>query len=258
MLTTDFVKSYIEAWNRHDPRQVADHLASGGTYCDIPAQQQLSREEFVSHLRDYFHRENGYYTLVGDILTGDNTIAFQYRVDPAEPGGRSQAWMGAEFITMAGDSAVRIDDYYRDPLLASRLASSAPGKQRYAKSGLDAAGLHAVKMRLGDAMDNEQLYLDSHLSLPQLADRLGCSVNHLSQAINEGYGVSFFDFVNGYRVREATRLLSTASDDAASILDVALAVGFNSTSTFYAAFKKLTGQTPARYRLGGNDEFERG
>ena len=97
-------------------------------------------------------------------------------------------------------------------------------------------------------MEKEQLFLDSHLSLPELATRLGCSINHLSQAINEGHGVSFFDFINRYRVQEATNILVQDERASPSILDVALAVGFNSTSTFYAAFKKSTGLTPAQYR----------
>ena len=32
----DFVDSYMEAWNHHDPRWIADHLTRDGVYCDIP------------------------------------------------------------------------------------------------------------------------------------------------------------------------------------------------------------------------------
>jgi AraC-like DNA-binding protein len=49
-------------------------------------------------------------------------------------------------------------------------------------------------------------------------------------------------------VREATALLALDGPRAPTILDVALSVGFNSTSTFYAAFKRITGKTPARFR----------
>jgi AraC-like DNA-binding protein len=97
-------------------------------------------------------------------------------------------------------------------------------------------------------MKVDQLYLEPDLSLPQLAERMDCSVNHLSQAINAGFGASFYDYVNGYRVRQAADILCTGDTRSNAILDVAWAVGFNSISTFYAAFKKITGQTPAQHR----------
>jgi len=248
MLTSEFVESYFDAWNRHDPKQVADHLSRGGTYFDSSSQQVLARDELVSHLRDYFLKDSHCYTLVGEVLKGETTIAFQYRASPEGEDDVAQGWIGAEFITMEGESALKIEDYYREPQFTGRVASSPSHGRRYAKSGLSASGLRAVTVRLSQAMNEERVYLDSHLSLPQLAAMLGCSVNHLSQAINEGHGVSFFDFVNRHRVAEATRILAEGGNENASILDVALQVGFNSTSTFYAAFKKATGQTPAHYR----------
>ncbi|MEP6389504.1 MAG: helix-turn-helix domain-containing protein [Halioglobus sp.] len=248
MLTSEFVESYFDAWNRHDPKQVADHLSRGGMYFDIPSQQVIAQEELVSHLRDYFRQDTHCYTLVGEVLAGESTIAFQYQVSPEGDEDSAVSWIGAEFITMEGDSALKIEDYYREPQLIGRVASGPHHSKRYAKSGLSASGLRAVTVRLSEAMNVERVYLDSHLSLPQLAAMLGCSVNHLSQAINEGHGVSFFDFVNRHRVAEATRILAAGDNENASILDVALQVGFNSTSTFYTAFKKATGQTPAHYR----------
>ena len=65
-----------------DPMRVADHLAKGGTYFDIPSQQLLARDELVSHLRDYFRRDNHCYTLVGEVLAAEQSIAFQYRASP--------------------------------------------------------------------------------------------------------------------------------------------------------------------------------
>jgi AraC-like DNA-binding protein len=97
-------------------------------------------------------------------------------------------------------------------------------------------------------MEEDKVYLDPELSLPRLAEALGCSVNHLSQAINAGHNLSFFDYVNHYRVAEAARLLRQKDCRFPAVLDVALSVGFNSISTFYTAFKKSTGQTPAKYR----------
>lgn len=257
MLSADFVRSYIDAWNERNPARVAEHLARGGTYHDMTELRRVTRRDFIAHLEEYFSRDNNRYVLVGEVLEGENTIAFQYLACPTGDSAGDGGWMGAEFITLDGDTATRIEDYYRDPALATRERAGGSGPDgrsgdgpnpRYAKSGLSPAAMQAVLRRLEEAMVQDQAYLNSHLSLPELAANLGCSVNHLSQAINEGHGVGFFDYVNGFRVREATGLLALDGPRAPTILDVALSVGFNSTSTFYAAFKRITGKTPARFR----------
>ena len=247
MLSADFVRSYIDAWNQRSPRRVAEHLARDGTYHDMGELKEVTRKDFIAHLEDYFSRDSNRYVLVGEVLEGENTIAFQYLACPTGDSADDGGWMGAEFITLDGDAATRIEDYYRDPALASR-ERGGDSAARYAKSGLSPAAMEAVLRRLAEAMQDDRAYLNSHLSLPELAASLGCSVNHLSQAINEGHGVGFFDYVNGFRVRDATALLTEAGPRAPSILDVALSVGFNSTSTFYAAFKRITGKTPAQFR----------
>jgi AraC family transcriptional regulator len=47
------------------------------------------------------------------------------------------------------------------------------------------------------------------------------------------------------RIEQAKQLLANRD---ASITAIALDVGFSETSTFTAAFHRLTGQTPSRYR----------
>ena len=247
MLSTDFVKSYIDAWNEQDSSRVANHLAKGGTYHDMAELRHLSRRDFITHLEEYFSRDSNRYVLVGEILEGNSTFAFQYLACSTGNGLHEDSWMGAEFITLEGSTATRIEDYYRDPRLSSREISR-NSRERYAKSGLNDAAMQAVLRRLGATMDEDRVYLNSHLSLPELAANLGCSVNHLSQAINEGHGLGFFDYVNSFRIRDARELLSRADVDIPSVLEVALSVGFNSNSTFYAAFKRITGKTPAGYR----------
>ena len=250
MTSKDFVASYFEAWNQHDPGGVAEHLAQGGNYYDVPEQQQLNRDGLIRHLQEFFAEDRNRYSLVGEILTGESSIAFQYRASPVDTSDDSEGWMGAEFITMEGDVAGRIEDYYpaTDASGEQRRVVRSVRTQRYAKSGLDEAGLKRVMDRVRGLMQDQQVYLEPNLSLPQLASELNCSVNHLSQAINAGFGMSFFDYVNQYRVEAAKGLLAGDAEINNAILDIALTVGFNSTSTFYAAFKKSTGQTPAQFR----------
>jgi AraC-like DNA-binding protein len=94
----------------------------------------------------------------------------------------------------------------------------------------------------------QHTYLNSDLTLPKLANLMHCSLNHLSQVINAGFGMSFFDYLNHHRIEAAKKLLSQHDSPRGAILSIAFEVGFNSNSAFYAAFKKMCGQTPAQYR----------
>ena len=156
-------------------------------------------------------------------------------------------------MTIHGDAAIKITDFYDVPdvVRPSGIANASTqgvAAAKYAKSGLGEKQLAEYQSRLEEAMQEKQLFLRSDLTLPKLADAVGCSVNHLSQVINAGFGVSFFDYLNRYRVKHAQRLLSRLDSRNNAILNIAFTVGFNSNSAFYTAFKKCVGQTPAQYR----------
>ncbi len=70
----------------------------------------------------------------------------------------------------------------------------------------------------------------------------------LSQAINEGLGKNFFEFINRYRIEEAKRLLTDPADKKITVLEVLYQVGFNSKSSFNTVFKKQTGLTPSEFK----------
>jgi len=249
MHTAKFVESYFDAWNHNDPEGVANHLASDGVYVDMPENIRQTHDELVVSLNDFFSEFPHHYELIGDVLTSRNSIAFQYRVCPAgncEHGLRAGQYCGAEFITLNGDAAVTITDYYDYPTVAET------GK--YAKSGLRRRQMQEYKKRLEQIMDTEHTYLRSTLTLPELAQAVGCSVNHLSQVINAGFGMSFFDYINSHRVKHARTLLSELDASNGAVLKVAFSAGFNSNSAFYAAFKKHVGVTPAQFRRTNAEE----
>ena len=256
MQAAQFVESYFDAWNHRDPKGVADHLTADGIYCDIPENVQRSHDELVTSLTEFFSNDRHRYELIGEILAKGNTIAFQYQICPpgnADEQSSATLVSGAEFMTLNGDAAMTITDYYDVPGLArppklARLASHQAQKNKYAKSGLDAAQLLDYKTRLEKIMHEQQAYLRPDLTLPRLATAVQCSVNHLSQVINAGFGMSFFDYLNQHRIQHARTLLGNLDERNGAILNIAFTVGFNSNSAFYAAFKKCVGQTPAQYR----------
>ncbi|MDO6590796.1 AraC family transcriptional regulator [Yoonia sp. 1_MG-2023] len=116
---------------------------------------------------------------------------------------------------------------------------------KYARSALTDAHKATLAARLEAAMRTDTLYLDPSLSLQKLARHVGALPNQVSQTLNQEIGASFFDYVARWRI-EASKPLIMAGD--ASVLTIALAVGFNSRSAFYKAFKRETGMTPKGYQ----------
>ncbi|UYQ91991.1 helix-turn-helix domain-containing protein [Chitinophaga horti] len=100
--------------------------------------------------------------------------------------------------------------------------------------------------QLERVMGEQQLYKDPALSLATLAARINISAHQLSQLLNDNLGKSFATYTNEYRVREACRLIAT--NDRLTFEAIGYEVGYNSKSTFYAAFKKVTDTTPALYK----------
>ncbi len=97
-------------------------------------------------------------------------------------------------------------------------------------------------------MDTEQPYLDPGLHIDQLAEKICIPGYQLSKLINKKLDRNFFDFINEYRIDEAKRKLSGSEGRAKNILQIAYEVGFNSRSSFNAAFKKFTGSSPSQFK----------
>lgn len=119
---------------------------------------------------------------------------------------------------------------------------------RYERSGLSAPEASRISASLTTLMEQERPWQNSELTLADLADRLGTSPHKLSEVLNTEVGQTFYDFVNGYRVREVQRRLAAGDDRRFTLLTLALEAGFASKSTFNLVFKKHTGQTPSGYR----------
>ncbi|TAL32741.1 MAG: AraC family transcriptional regulator [Spirochaetes bacterium] len=119
-------------------------------------------------------------------------------------------------------------------------------KIRYENSRIQGLDVDAVMDRLLHAMNTDKIYTREDLSLALLAGELSIAPYQLSQILNERLNKNFNAFVNEYRIREAQGLLTT--DPERSVTSVTYAVGFNSPSSFYEWFIKLTGLTPVKYR----------
>jgi len=102
--------------------------------------------------------------------------------------------------------------------------------------------------KIQQAITTEHAFLNSDLTLDDLAERTNIPAKKLSQFINEYYRQNFFDFVNSYRINEAKRILTESKDPKLTVQEVMYQSGFNSKSSFNTLFKKKTGQTPSEFR----------
>jgi AraC family transcriptional regulator len=83
------------------------------------------------------------------------------------------------------------------------------------------------------------------IPLTTLAALARLSPYHFSRSFKRSFGMPPHRFHANRRMERAKQLLANRE---LSVTAIALDVGFSETSTFTAAFHRLTGQTPSRYR----------
>ncbi len=95
-------------------------------------------------------------------------------------------------------------------------------------------------------------YIQHHymvdLSRQQIALAVGVSKNYLTQIFHQELGISPWEYLSRYRIKQAKALLR-GSDD--SVTAVAARVGFDDASYFGRVFRKQVGCSPQSYREGG-------
>jgi AraC family transcriptional regulator len=92
-------------------------------------------------------------------------------------------------------------------------------------------------------------YIEEHLaepiSLEALARLVGLSACYFCRAFRQSVGMPPQRYQLNQRIERAKTLLAKR---AASVTDVSLAVGYNDTSAFCTAFRRVAGLTPSAYR----------
>ncbi|MDX1941848.1 MAG: helix-turn-helix transcriptional regulator [Saprospiraceae bacterium] len=118
---------------------------------------------------------------------------------------------------------------------------------KYRTSPLSSVEIENRKKTLLELLEKEKPYLRAELKISDLAGMMGIPSHHLSQVLNEGMHINFYDLINDYRITEIKKRLKDPKYGHFSILAIALDCGFSNKTSFNRTFKKLTGMTPTEY-----------
>lgn len=90
-------------------------------------------------------------------------------------------------------------------------------------------------------------HLASTIRLTELAALVGLSRYHFCSAFRLATGTTPHEALTRLRIARARRLLASSR---LRVTDIALAVGYQTSSAFAASFRKVVGVTPTHYRAG--------
>ena len=99
-----------------------------------------------------------------------------------------------------------------------------------------------------EVVEKEKLYINSNFNLKDLSRAVNLPKDYVSEILNHQLGKSFRVYINELRIEQAKLLLTDNKNAHLSMLGIAYEAGFKSESTFYTAFKKVTGTTPRQFR----------
>lgn len=104
-------------------------------------------------------------------------------------------------------------------------------------------------------IDNALSYIAQNYYLPitleEVADKVNLSPTYLSSKFKKVTGVTFKEYVNYIRIKQASQALLTTDD---SITKISTACGFNSSNYFKDVFRKMNGVSPRAYRKNGKED----
>lgn len=121
-------------------------------------------------------------------------------------------------------------------------------EKQYSGDNLRKGNREKLKEKLLELFDKEEVYKNPELKITQVCRRLATNRTYVSNLINNEFKCTFSDYVNGYRIGEAKKLLKDNKLRTYSLNYISERVGFGSLNSFIRIFKRHEGVTPGRFR----------
>ena len=95
------------------------------------------------------------------------------------------------------------------------------------------------------AADYMALHMGDNIRVADVAEEVGVAPAYLQRVFKQTTGATMVEYLNRMRVEQSKRLLTYTED---SILDIAMASGFNSRQHFFRVFQAETRMSPQAFR----------
>ena len=131
-------------------------------------------------------------------------------------------------------------------------------EEKYKTNRLSDVECKELYEKLVAYVEKERPYINPDLKMGDLAVSLGISSHSLSYLLNQYLNLSYYDFVNEYRISEFKKLVADSKYSRYTLVALAELCGFSSRASFFRSFKKSMGVTPNEYirSIGGTTKEE--
>ena len=247
------IEAYFAAWNARDTAGLMTLFHKDASYHDAFWMETCTAEDLAQYLDDSFDLEQYWYQQSGALTTVDDGVVFRYSAhDQTDKADGQAVFAGAVVFVLRDDKIFGVSDVYCDPNPSAlkelaRWSMRHHGRLRNMRFGLPAAMASRYRDTLSVLMEQDRIFLDPNLTLSEVANRIGCSVDHLTQVVTSEFGASFYSFLDRYRATYARDLLMKASTNPDYLYEVATQSGFRSLERFDRAFRSLFHVRPAEF-----------
>lgn len=99
-----------------------------------------------------------------------------------------------------------------------------------------------------DLLISRKGYKDKQFTARRMAELLNTNSRYVSIAVQQHFHMNYTSLLNKLRTEEVMTMLADPNCADMALQEIADAAGFSNRQTFYSAFRKHCGMTPAEYR----------
>lgn len=195
--------------------------------------------------------QNEIFTSIGTDVEASAAVSHAENVQPAAsiaetPADNDAVATGEPSLETPCDASDKVADRTDDTAdnaAADEAEDAADGDDLLPKKQAD-----MLLMSIAHVMEDTAEVCNPDFCLSTLAQLVGSNTKYVSWVINKSYGKNFKTYLNEYRIRTASQLLTdTDKFGNLTIAGIAERVGYKSPASFHQAFKKIYAMTPAAY-----------